>query len=150
MFHDAPLNARMLSRHVYPTVGQRGELGNDCLYINHPSRRLDLQSPLALRPNSADHLPDLIDNIYLTGVHSTDSATTSAFTIHLYIPESTPNDITNIIAAQLEDMRKQEIHTSSAQLQNMTTIDTMKNTFDATFLDDEQIAPGTYVEGTYV
>ena len=102
----------MLCPHFYPTVGQRGELDNDCIYIHHPSRRLDLQSPLALRPISADHSPDLIDNLYLAGVHSTDSATTSAFMIHLYISESTPNDITNITAAQLEDMRNQGIQTS--------------------------------------
>ncbi len=54
-FHDAPLQARMLSPQVYPAVGQRGEIDNDCLYIHHPSRRLDLQSPLALRPISPAH-----------------------------------------------------------------------------------------------
>ena len=88
----------MLSPHVYPAIGQRGEIDNDCRYIYNPSRRLDIQSPLALRPISPAHSPDLIDNLYLTGVHSTNSATTSAFTVHLYIPKSTPNDITNIIA----------------------------------------------------
>jgi len=77
-FHDAPLHARMLSPRVYPAIGQRGEIDNDCLYIHHPWRRLDLQSPLALRPISHAHSPDLIDNMYLTGLHSTDSATTSA------------------------------------------------------------------------
>ena len=73
----------MLSPHVYPAVGQRGEIDNDCLYIHHHSRRLDLQSPLAFRPISPAHSPDLIDNAYLTGIHSADSATTSAFTVHL-------------------------------------------------------------------
>ena len=73
----------MLSPHVYPAIGQRGEIDNDSLYILHPSRRLDLQSPLALRSISPAHSPDLIDNAYLTGVYSTDSATTSAFTVHL-------------------------------------------------------------------
>jgi hypothetical protein len=99
----------MLSPHVYPFVGQQGEIDNDCLYIHHLSRPLDLQSPLALRPITAEHSPNLIDNMYLTGVHSTDSATTSAFMIRLYLPESTPDDISNIIAAQLQDMHKQEI-----------------------------------------
>jgi hypothetical protein len=61
-------------------------MNNDYIYIHHSPRRLDLQSPLALRPISADHSPDLIDNMYLTGVHSTESATTSAFMINLYIP----------------------------------------------------------------
>jgi hypothetical protein len=79
----------MLSPHVYPTVGKRAELDNDCLYIHHPSQRLDLQSPLALRPISANHSTELIDNLYLIGVYSTDSATNNAFMIHIYLPEST-------------------------------------------------------------
>ena len=102
----------MLSPHVHPAIGQRGEIDNDCLYIHHPPRRLDLQSPLALRPISPAHSPDLIHNACLTGVHSEDSATTSAFTVYLYIPEPTPDDTTNIIAAQLGDMQKQGIQTS--------------------------------------
>jgi len=140
----------MLSPHIYPTVGQRGELDSDCLYIHRPSRRLDLQSLLAFRPISPDHSPHLIGNMYLTGVHSTDSATTSAFIIHLYILESRPNDITNIIAAQLEDMHKQGMQTSHAQLQNMMTVDSVSNTFHTTFLEDEPIASGTYVTSTHL
>ena len=75
---------------------------------------------------------------------------TSAFITHLYILESTPNDIINIIAAQLEDMRKQGIHTFPDQLLNMMTVDTMKNTFDTTFLDDEEIASGTCVTSSHM
>jgi len=149
-FYNAPLNARMRSPHVYPTVGQRGEMDNDCLYIHHPSRRLELQSPLALRPILADHSPDLIDNLYLTGVHSTDSVTTNAFMINLYIPEATSDDIPNIIAAQLEDMHKQGIQTSLAQLHTIITVDSMTKTLDTTFLDDEPIASGTYLTSTHL
>jgi hypothetical protein len=58
-FHDAPLLARMLSPHVHPAIGRHGEIDNDCLYIHHPSIRLDLQSKLALRPTSHAHSPDL-------------------------------------------------------------------------------------------
>jgi hypothetical protein len=47
-------------------------------------------------------------------------------------------------------MRKQGIHTSPDQLQNMMTVDTMKNTFDATFIDEEQIASGTYVTSSHL
>ena len=110
-FHDAPLQAIMLSPHVCPAIGRRGEIDNDCLYIHHPSRRLDLQSLLALRPISHAHSPDLIDNAYLARVHSAESPTSGAFTMHLYIPESTPADITKIIAAQLEDMKKNKGYT---------------------------------------
>jgi len=144
-FHDAPLDARMLSPHVYPTAGQRGELDNDCLYIHHPSRRIDLESPLALRSISPNHSPELIDSLYLTGVRSTDSMTAIAFIIHLLIPKTTTDDIINIIAAQLEDTSKQWIHTSPEQLHQMITVDIMNNTYDTTFLDEEQIASGTYV-----
>ena len=126
----------MFFPHVYPVVGERGEIDNDCIYIHHPSRRLDLHRPLALRPITVEHSPDLIDNLYLTGVHSTDSAMTSAFMIHLYIPDSKPNDITNIIAAQLEDMHKQGIQTSSAQIHTTMTIESFTNTQRTTFLDD--------------
>jgi hypothetical protein len=133
----------MLSPHVHPAIDRRDEIDNDCLYIHHPSRRLDLQSPLALRPISPAHSPDLVDNAYLTGVHSADSATTSAFTVHLYIPESTPDDITNIIAAQLEDMQKQGIQTSPDHLGTIMTIGLIMDTPDSTFLDDESIASGT-------
>jgi hypothetical protein len=85
-FNYAPLNARIISPHVYPAVGQRREIDNDCLYIHYPSRRLDFHSPLALRPITTDHSPDLINKMYLTVVHSTDSATTIAFMIHLLHP----------------------------------------------------------------
>ena len=61
-FYDAPLQARILSPHVYPTVGQRGEIDNVCLYIHHPSRRQNFQSPLPLRPTTIAYSPDLIDN----------------------------------------------------------------------------------------
>jgi hypothetical protein len=88
--------------------------------------------------------------MYLAGVHSTDSATISAFMLHLHIPESTLDDITNIIAAQLEDMHKQGIHTSPAQLHHMMTVGSITNTFDTTFLDDEQIASGTYVTSPHL
>ena len=99
---NVPSQSEDFTTHPYkPAVGQRGEIDNDCLYIHHLSRRLDLQSPLALRPISPGHSPDLINNSYLIVVHSAVSATTSAFTVHLYIPEPTPDIIKNIIATQL-------------------------------------------------
>ncbi len=91
-FHNAPLSARMHSPHVQPAVGRRGELDNDCLYLHHPSRRLDLKSPLTLTPISPIHIPELIDNLYLTGVYSNDSSTTNAFLFYIYIPDASPDD----------------------------------------------------------
>ena len=97
-FHNAPLSFRMHSTHVHPAVGRRGELYNDCFYLHHPSRRLDLQSPLALNPITQNHTPQLIDNLYLTGVYSNDSATTNAFIFYIYIPKASANDIATILS----------------------------------------------------
>jgi len=113
--------------------------------IHHLSRRLDLQSPLALRPISADHSHGLIDNLYLTGVHSTDSATTGTFTVNIYLLDSTLEDITNLLASQLDDMQKEGIHTSSKHLHIIVTVDATTNIMDTTFIGDEPIASGTYV-----
>jgi hypothetical protein len=118
--------------------------------MHHPSRRLDLQSLLAIRPISPNHSLDLIDNLYLTGDHSTDLMTTGAFMIHLLIPKPTPMDKIDIIAAQFKDTSKQGIHTSPDQQQHIITLDSMNNTFDTTFLDDEQIASGTYVTSPHL
>jgi hypothetical protein len=78
----------MYSPRVHPFVGKRGELDNYCLYFHHPSRRLELQTSLALIPISSYHSPELIDNMYFIGIHSTDSATASTFLIYLCIPHS--------------------------------------------------------------
>ena len=66
------------------------------------------------------------------------------------ITESTSDNITNIIAAQLEDMHKQGILTSPTHLQITTTVDSFTNTHDTTFLDDEPIASGTYLTSTHL
>jgi len=71
--------------------------------------------------------------------------TTSVFMIHLLVPECIADDIINIITTRLENMSKQGIHTSPDQLHQMITVDNMNNTYDTTFLGDEQIASGTYV-----
>jgi hypothetical protein len=59
----------MMMTIVQPAVGRRGELGNDCFYLYHSSRGLDILSPLALALISPIHTPELMDNLYLTGVY---------------------------------------------------------------------------------
>ncbi len=63
--------------------------------------------------------------------------------INIHIPESTSDDITNIVAAQLKDMHKHGIQTSHAQLHTIMTIDSMTNTLDTIFLDANQSRPAT-------
>ena len=70
--------------------------------------------------------------------------------MHLYIPESTPDDITNIITAQPEDMQKQGIHTSLDHLGDIMTIGPILDTRNSTFLDDEPIASGTFLTSKHL
>ena len=70
--------------------------------------------------------------------------------MHLYIPESTLEDITNIIAAQLEEMQKQGKQTSPDHLGKLMTIGPIMDTRNSTFLDVEPIAAGTYLTSTHL
>ena len=87
IFHEAPLNARRLDKNVYPTAVDRNNvLEIDPIYLHHPSPRQDLYSPLALTPLSPAHSPVLIENHYLTGVHSAEDPNVSFYTIFMYLP----------------------------------------------------------------
>jgi len=88
-YHDAPLNPRKLDRNVYPTAADRiNILETDPIYLYHPTPRHDLQSPLALTPLSPAHSPVLLENQYLTGVHSAKDPNISTYKIYLYLPHS--------------------------------------------------------------
>jgi hypothetical protein len=133
----------MHSPHVQLAVGRRGELDNDCMYIHHPTRRLDLQSPLALAPISPSHTPKLIDNLCLTGVYLNDSATTSAFLIYIYIHKATPEDISNILCKQLEEMQKNNVMSPTDTYINSITVHLLTDTFHITYLVVEHISHAT-------
>jgi hypothetical protein len=105
---------------------------------------MDLKSPLALRPISESHSPELIDNLYLTGIHSTDSSTNSAFTVHIYLPNSTTVDIVNLLSTQLVDMQKERVPKSSEHLHTAITVEEFTDTHVTTYLDDEPISFGIY------
>jgi len=85
--HDAPLNAHKLDKNVYPTAANRNNIRDTGpIYLYHPSPCQDLQSPLALTPLSPAHSPVLIENQYLTGVHSAKDPNVSSYTIYMYLP----------------------------------------------------------------
>ena len=89
-FHDASLNARRFDKNVYPAAMDRDNVFEaDPIYLHHPSPRQDLQSPLALTPLSPAHSPVLIENQYLTGVHSAKDPNVSTYTIFMYL-QTTP------------------------------------------------------------
>jgi len=141
----------MHSPHVHPAVGRRGELDNDHLYMHHPSRRLDFQSPLALAPLSSIYSPKLIDNMYLiTSVYSTDSATTSTFLVYKYIPEASADDIANIISAQLNEMQKSGALNSADDHTSSMTAHSLMDTHLTTYLDDKRIIQTTIMTSPHL
>jgi hypothetical protein len=84
-FHQAPLNPRKLDKNGYPPAADRDNiLEADPTYLYHPSPRQDLQSPLALTPLFPAHYPVLIENQYLTGVHSVKDPDNNTYKIYIY------------------------------------------------------------------
>jgi hypothetical protein len=77
--------------------------------------------------------------MYLLGDHSTDSATTSARLIYLYIPDSISDNIGNIISGQLDEMQKLGAQTSSDNLNNTMPVDPITDTHLTTYPYDENI-----------
>ncbi len=119
-FYDAPLNARKLDKNVYPTAATRTNiLDTDPIYLYHPSFRHDLQSPLALTPLSPAHSPVLIENQYLTGVHSAKDPNVRSYTIYMYLPHGIGHEkaIHLILNNQLDNMQKNGLPTSPEGLE---------------------------------
>jgi hypothetical protein len=91
--------------------------------------------------------------MFLTGVYSADSATTSAFLIHIYIPEATPEDIITIISRQLKEMQRRGILNPADNLSSNMTAHPLTGTLHTTHIDDERISHTTtmispHLEGT--
>jgi hypothetical protein len=109
-YHEAPLNARKLDKNVYPTAVDRDNiLETDPIYLNHPSPRQDLQSSFALTPLSSAHSPVLIENQYLTGVHSAKDPNVSTYKTYMYLPheinhKTTISTILNNQIAQMQSV----------------------------------------------
>jgi hypothetical protein len=107
-YHDAPLNARKLDKNVYPTAADRNNiLETDPIYLYHPSPRQDLQNPFALTSLSPAHNQVLIENQYLTGVHSAKDHNVSTYNIYMYLPRDIHHKtiILTIIDNQLTQMQ---------------------------------------------
>jgi len=86
-FHNAPLNARKFDKNVYPSASERDNiLETDPIYLYHPSSRQDLQSPFALTPLSPAHIPVLVENQFLTGVHSAKDYNVNTYKNYVYLP----------------------------------------------------------------
>ena len=103
-----------------------------------------------MTPLSPAHSPELVDNLYFRGVHSTDTATTSAFMVYIYIPDSSANDIVNILSEQLDEMQKEGAQTSSDNLNNTMTMDPLTDTHLTTYLDDDRITHDTNITSRHL
>jgi hypothetical protein len=90
--HSTPAKS---TKNVYPTAANRDNiLDTDSIYLYHPSPRQDMQNPLALTPMSPAHSPVLIENQYLTGVHSAKDPNVSTYTNYIYLPHDDSHKIT--------------------------------------------------------
>ena len=92
---------------------------------------------MALAPLAQNHSPELIDNMYLTGVYSTNSATTSAFLVYIYIPNATTDDIVSIIFVQPNEMQKASALNPADDYTCTMTAQLQLDTHLTTYLDDE-------------
>jgi hypothetical protein len=113
--HDAPLNARRLDKNVYPTAVDRDNvLDSYPVKLHHPSPRQDLQSPFALTPFSPAHSSVLIENQYLTGVHSAEDLNVVTYTIFMYLLHEADHKSTiqNILTNRLAHMQSAGLPTS--------------------------------------
>jgi hypothetical protein len=100
---------------VYLTAVNRDNvLEIDPIYLHHPSPRQDFQSPLALTPLSPALSPALIENPYLTGVHSAKDPKFSTYTIFMYLPHDADHKtiIKTILLNQLVHMQSVGLPTS--------------------------------------
>ena len=119
-YHDAPLNAQKIDKNVYPTAAHRNNiLDTEPVYLYHPSPRQDLQSPLALTPLSPAHSPVLIENQYLTGVHSAKDPNGSTYIIFMYLPHDMDFELAVrlILTNQLDNMKAAGLPTSPEGLE---------------------------------
>ena len=66
-----------------------------------------MQSPLALTPLSPAHSPILLDNQYLTGVHSAKDPNINTYKIYMYLPRDVDHKTTilTILTNQLVQMQ---------------------------------------------
>jgi hypothetical protein len=119
-YYTAPLNARKIDKNVYPTAANRYNiLESDPIYLYHPAPRQDLQSPLALTPLSPAHSTVLLENHYLTGVHSAKDPNVSTYKIFFYLPHEVnfTDTVTTVIYNQLTHMQTAGLPTSPAGLE---------------------------------
>ena len=125
-------------------MGIRGSLDNSGIYVYHPSRRLDLHSPLVFSPTHANQPLDLIHNQYLTGIPSNDQTENISFYIYTHLPYCNSNDVLEILQRQLTAMHKQGHNTDPESLPELATIH-----YDMepppTEYDDEPIRSNTHI-----
>ena len=81
--------------------------------------------------------------MYLTCIYSTDSATTSAFPVYIYILDATADDIANILSTELDEIRKNGALNSAENYTSSMTVHSFADTHQTAYLDDERITQTT-------
>ena len=85
-YFSAPLGGRRVLEAVLPPKHDRADLSVDPIYSNHPSDREGLQHPLLLHTASQGLNSVVIENYYVTGVHSSNTHNDASFSVFIYLP----------------------------------------------------------------
>ena len=125
-YYSAPLGGRRVLEAVLPPHHDRADLTADPIYFNHPSAREDLQHPLLLRTSALGLNSVVIENYYVTGVHSNTSQDHASFFVYIYLPNDYDHttDLINVLTLQLDSMSQAGYPTSPLGMRDaqVTTI----------------------------
>jgi len=107
-YYSAPLCGRQILEAVLPPTHDRASLSSDPIYFHHPSPREDLQHPLLLRTTTQGLNSVVIENYYVTGVHSHNTQNSASFSVFIYLPNDYDHttDIIELLTTQLDSMKK--------------------------------------------
>jgi hypothetical protein len=85
----------------------RADPSADPIYFDHPSAREDLHHPLLLRPAAPGLNSIVIENYYVTGVHSNNTQNYANFHVYIYLPNDYEHttDVIDILTLQLNSIR---------------------------------------------
>ncbi len=137
--NDEPLKARIYSPHVFLVVKIRGEMDIDCLLLTPPLPPTRFAEPFSIALDNARLPPELINNLYLIDVYSTDPTTTGTFLAYIYLLYSDANGFFSLLAAQLDTLRAQGLPTSSDDIDTTTTTGRLTSPPYFNAIDDEWI-----------
>jgi hypothetical protein len=144
-YFSAPLGGRRVLEAVLPPHHDRADLSADPIYSNHPSARKDLHHPLLLRLATQGLNSVVIENYYVTGVHSSNAQNDANFYIYIYLPNDYEHntDVGDILTIHLVSMRSAGYPTTPLGLHD-AQVKAISDDSQTSELDDDQTLLSNY------